>query len=101
MNKRALIAGLVVAIALTGVLITSLMEAPRRPRPEGWRSEWAALPLLTEGEWAMNPLQRGVVQGEFFSSSDELAHCVQKYGGSGTRVKLELLVETERGATHL
>lgn len=101
MKKRGLIVGLVVAVALVGVLVTSLMDAPRRPRPEGYRREWDALPLLAEGEWALDAVKRGVVQAEFFVSTDELAHCVQKYGGSGATVKLELLVETEHGVTHL
>jgi hypothetical protein len=101
MKQRALIIGLVVAGALIGVIITALMDAPQRPRPDGYRKEWDALPLEKEGDWAIDTLKRGVVQGEFFTSTDELAHCVQKFGGSGASVKLELLVETEQGATHL
>lgn len=101
MKKRGVIAGLVVAVALIGVIVTSLMDAPRRPRPEGYRKEWDVLPLQKEGDWAIDALKRGVVQGEFFVSTDELSHCVQKFGGSGANVKLELLVETEHGVTHL
>lgn len=99
--KRPQLIALAVVIAVVGALIASIvMDPPRRPRPEGWRTEWDALPLLEEGDWAMDSLKRGVVQAEFFSSTDELAHCVRKHGGEGATVMLELLVETEHGGTH-
>ena len=99
--KRAPLILLVVVIALVALLAFSLLEPPRRARPEGWRSAWDSLPLIKEGEWAVDTLQRGVVQGEFFLATDELAACVRKNrGGEGATVKLELLVETEHGQTH-
>jgi hypothetical protein len=99
--KRTHLIGLVVAIALVVVLVMSLLDAPRRPRPEGYRSEWDKLPLLQEGDWSIDSVKRGVVQAQFFLSTEGLTHCVQRYGGSGANVKLELLVETEHGVTHL
>lgn len=100
--KRALLIVLVVVIALVAALVISLLGPPRRARPDGFRSAWDNLPLVKEGEWAVDSLQRGVVQGEFFLATDELAQCVRQHrGGEGATVKLELLVETERGQTHL
>lgn len=101
-RRRGLLVGLGAA-ALVFALAAELflMSAPRRPRPEGFRAPWDGLPLLKEGEWSTDALKRGVVQGEFFSSTDELAHCVKKYDGAqGQVLVLELLVETERGGTH-
>lgn len=100
--KRAKVILLVAAAAAIAALAASLLlPAPRRPRPEGWRQPWAGLPLLQEGEWAVDRVKRGVVQGEFFSATDELAHCVQQDpSAEGEVLELELLVETERGYTH-
>ncbi len=99
--KRAALIVLVVAIALVAALAVSLLDPPRRARPDGWRSAWDSLPLIKEGAWAVDTLQRGVVQGEFFLATDELAQCVRKHrGGEGATVMLELLVETEHGQTH-
>lgn len=100
--KRAHTLVLIVA-ALSAVLALAaslLLDAPRRPRPEGWRAPWEGLPLVKEGEWAVDATKRGVVQGEFFLVTDELSQCVRKHGGEDAEVKLELLVETERGGTH-
>jgi len=42
------------------------------------------------------------VQASFFSATDSLTHCLQKYAAPGGAVlKLELMVETEHGGTHL
>lgn len=93
--------GLGAAALVVGLAAELLLYQPRRPRPEGWRAPWDGLALLKEGEWATDPLKRGVVQGEFFSASDQLEHCVRKYeGNEGQVLVLELLVETERGGTH-
>jgi hypothetical protein len=102
MKHARLVFGLVLAALVAVALAVSLVaDAPARPRPAGWRDEWAQLPLLKEGDWSLDPLERGVVQGEFFLASDQLAGCLQRYGGQdGAVVKLELLVETERGGTH-
>lgn len=87
---------------VAGVGLSLLLDAPRRPRPAGWKDPWAALTLEREGEWAADPLERGVVQASFFSATDRLTHCLQQFGGpAGSMVKLELFVETEAGATHL
>ena len=91
---------LVAFSVVTGLAVSILGEAPRRPRPPGYRAEWDGLPLKLEGEWALDATRRGVVQGEFFLATDELAPCVQRHGGSGATLKLELLVETEQGGTH-
>ncbi len=100
--KRSRYILLAVAIALVAALVISLLDPPRRPRPDGYRSAWDSLPLIKEGEWAVDTLQRGVVQGEFFLATDELAQCVRSHrGGEGATVRLELLIETERGQTHL
>ena len=98
--KRVIIA-VVVAVVVFAIAASLLIDGPRRPRPEGWKAPWASLPLIKEGEWAVDPLKRGVVQGEFFHATDGLSHCVRKHGGAeGAVVKLELLVETEHGVSH-
>ena len=100
--KRARVISLIAAIVVIIALAVSLLgDAPRRPRPEGFRASWDKLALLQEGEWAVDQFLRGVVQAEFFVSTDDLSRCVQKYGGSGASVKLELLLEAEHGATHV
>ena len=103
MKRATLVVGLGVLIAVVVMLLASFgVEPPARPRPEGWRDEWAGLPLLKEGEWSLDSLKRGVVQGEFFLSTDGLTSCLQRHGEvEGAVLKLELLVETERGGTHL
>ena len=103
MKRARLVVGVLLLVALVVALLGSFAVEPQgRPRPTGFRDEWAGLPLLKEGEWALDPLKRGVVQGEFFLSTDGLAGCLQKHGNvEGAVLKLELLVETERGGTHL
>ena len=98
--KRWLVAALVVVL-IGGLAVSLLSDEPSRPRPAGWRDEWAGLPLEHERDWSLDPLKRGVVQALFFSSTDALTKCLQKHGGpEGAVVKLELLVETEQGHTH-
>lgn len=103
MKRARLGIGLLLLVAVVAALLASfVVEPPARPRPAGFRDEWAGLPLLKEGDWSLDSLKRGVVQGEFFLSTDGLAGCLQKHGNvEGAVLKLELLVETERGGTHL
>lgn len=102
MRKRGLLLGLAAAAIVVALAAELFLIERRHPRPEGWRAPWDGLPLLKEGEWSTDALKRGVVQGEFFSSTDELAHCVKKFDGAeGQVLVLELFVETERGQTHL
>ena len=102
MKPARVILAVVAAVSLLAVLVGSLLaDAPRRPRPAGWRAPWDALPLLKEGEWAVDPVKRGLVQGEFFLATDELGQCVRRHGGAeGEVLELELLVEAEHGGTH-
>lgn len=78
------------------------LDQPARPRPAGWKQPWERLPLEPERQWAVDGLKRGVVQASFFNATDHLTDCLQHHGGpEGALVKLELLVETEQGGTHL
>ena len=98
---RRVLLGLAAAVLVAGLGLSLLLHAPARPRPAGWKDRWAALPLEREGEWSADPLKRGVVQASFFSATDSLTLCLQKYGATGGEVvKLELLVETEQRGTH-
>ena len=80
---------------------TAFARQPHRHLGEERREGIAIGLVAAELPRLLDPIRRGVVQGQFFVSTDELAHCVQKFGGSGANVKLELLVETEHGVTHL
>ena len=101
-RARLVLASVGAAVLVAGLVLSLVLEPPRRPRPPGWKDAWAALPLEREGEWALDPLKRGVVQASFFSATDRLTGCLQKHPvPAGSTVKLELLVETEAGGTHL
>jgi hypothetical protein len=99
--RKKIVALLGVVLLIAGLALSLLNDQPGRPRPVGWRDEWAGLPLEHERDWSMDPLKRGVVQALFFGSTDQLTGCFQKFGGeTESVVKLELLVETEQGHTH-
>lgn len=98
---KKLIFGLVAAVLIVGLAVQVLSGEPRRPRPPGFRAAWEGLALTAERDWSLDTFLRGVVQGEFFSASNQLAGCVKDFDGAGGEVLvLELLVETERGGTH-
>lgn len=99
--KRGILSLLAAAALAVALFAMIFLYQPSRPRPEGWQQPWAALPLEHEGDWAIQPLKRGVVQACFFSATDTLTRCLQQYGApEGAVVKLELLLETEHGGTH-
>lgn len=98
---KKLIFSLVAAVIIAGLALQVLSGEPRRARPPDFRAQWEGLALTAERDWSLDPFLRGVVQGEFFSATDQLARCVKEYDGAeGEVLVLELLVETERGGTH-
>jgi hypothetical protein len=99
---RSIAAGVALIVLAVGVVIALGLFAPRsRPRPEGWKKEWEALPLEKEGEWAVIHAKRGAVQGLFMEATERLSHCVRKYEPKpGEALVLELMTETVAEGTH-
>jgi hypothetical protein len=101
-RARRVVLVLAASLLVAALGLAILLQAPARSRPPGWKDPWARLPLEPEGSWTADPLKRGVVQASFFSATDSLTACLQKYPApGGVVIKLELLVETEHGGTHL
>jgi hypothetical protein len=99
--KPRLVLGGLLAGALVAFLATHY--EPRRARPVGWDSPWAALTLEPESSWAVDRLERTVVQHAFVEASQRLTECSQEYGRTkqGGVEKLEVLLETRAERTSL
>lgn len=92
--KRGLIGAVLVVLVAATVFVTTHFD-PRRPRPEGWRTPWDALPLETESSWAPDVARRTLVQALFFEATPALTECTEEYfrGTEAVTVQLELLLE--------
>lgn len=102
MKRRAIAgAGLLLVAAAIAVTLGLFAQPRSRPRPEGWKREWEALPLEKESEWAVVNAKRGAVQAVFMEATGRLSHCVQKYQPKeGQVLVLELMTETVAEGTH-
>ncbi len=95
MKKRLSIA-VAVVLAVT-VLGFSVMQRPRRPRPEGYDSLWAALPVSDESNWAPDAQRREVVMAIFLEARESLQHCNEELYRAPTSgaVTIELLLQRQ------
>jgi hypothetical protein len=95
MKKRLSIA-VVVLIAIV-LLVLSVLQRPRRARPEGYDSLWVALPISDESDWALDAQRREVVMAIFLEARESLQHCneeLYRAPVSGA-VTIELLMQQQ------
>lgn len=100
MKRRA--AALVVLV-IAAVVVLSVLQRPRRARPDGYDAPWAALPVDDERAWAGDATRREVVTSLFVEAREAMQHCNEELyrAQESGAVTIELLLVQERDGMRL
>ena len=95
MKKRLSLAAVVVITIV--VLVLSVLQRPRRARPEGYDSLWVALPISDESDWALDAQRREAVMAIFLEARESLQHCNEELyrAPESGAVTIELLLQQQ------
>ena len=100
MKRRA--AALVVLV-IAAVVVLSVLQRPRRARPDGYDAPWAALPVDDERAWAGDATRREVVTSLFVEAREAMQHCNEELyrAQESGAVTIELLLAQEASGMRL